>query len=199
MCMALGLAGMAQAAPKLQSPVMLQDVPASKAPQASTSQAPPPAAKPSQGAVWAVRCPFDFADASPKARPRAGPPGDEALGPHGVKRVTRHSGFWSFGLACLGAGLCVPSAPQAAWLAMPSLVALVGGAHQDYRHRRGEGGYLPAAYDAATSNVPFVALLSGAQGDVSDALRALLAEVKQSNALLGAGAAAVWVLRQLVR
>ena len=62
------------------------------------------------------------------------------------------------------------------------------------------GGFLFfGAYDAATSNVPFVALLSGAQGDVSDALRALLAEVKQSNALLGAGAAAVWVLRQLVR
>ena len=115
----------------------------------------------------------------------------------GIKRVSRHSGFWSFGLACLGGALAVRSAPQAAWLAMPSVVALVGGAHQDYRHRRGQGGHLPPAYEAATSNVPFVALLSGAQGPLLEALSKLADETKLLNAGAGALAAALWTLRRV--
>lgn len=39
----------------------------------------------------------------------------------------------------------------------------MGTQHQDYRHRRGIGGKLDFDLDASTSNIPFVALLSGKQ------------------------------------
>ena len=79
---------------------------------------------------------------------------------------------------------------------MPTLVALIGGAHADSRHRRGQGGYLSPELDRATSNVPFVAMLCGGQGRPSDALSALAAELKLGNATAGAAAAAVWILRR---
>ena len=89
----------------------------------------------------------------------------------------------------------VPSLPQAAWLAMPTAVALIGGAHSDSRKRRGMGGTLPPELDAVTSNAPFVAMLSGAQGGVLAAFSALVSELKTGNALAGAGMAALWALR----
>ena len=88
-----------------------------------------------------------------------------------------------------------PSLPQAAWLAMPTAVALIGGAHSDSRKRRGMGGTLPPELDAVTSNAPFVAMLSGAQGGVLAAFSALVSELKTGNALAGAGMAALWALR----
>ena len=39
-----------------------------------------------------------------------------------------------------------------------------------------QGGQLPPKYEAATSNVPFLAMLSGAQGPVADAFASLAAE-----------------------
>ena len=82
---------------------------------------------------------------------------------------------------------------------MPCAVAFIGGSHQDYRHRRGQGGQLPPEYDALTSNLPFVAMLSGAQGPVADVFAALASELKQSNALIGASVALLWTLRLAVR
>ena len=169
---ALGLTGMSQTLPRLQMPVRV----------ASPSQDPlaPAAERPS----FEIGCPFDF-----KPEEAAGP------GPHGLSRVSRHPLFWSLAGVCLGAAAMVPSLPQAAWLAMPTAVALIGGAHSDSRHRRGVGGKLSPELDAVTSNAPFVALLSGAQGGVSASLSALASELKTSNALAGVGLAALWALR----
>ena len=171
---ALGLAGMSQMLPAIQNPVRV----------AATSQDPlAPAERPS----FEIGCPFDF-----KPSEAAGP------GPHGLSRVSRHPTFWSLACVCLGAAAMVPSLPQAAWLAMPTAVALIGGAHSDSRKRRGmakNGGKLTPELDAVTSNVPFIAMLSGAQGGLLAAFSALTSELKMGNALAGTGVAALWALR----
>lgn len=138
------------------------------------------------GGGWKVRCPFDFTDNKDTTSPV-----------HGLERITRHPGLWSFGLLGLGNALLVPSLPQRAWLVMPMMVAIVGGAHTDSRFRRGMGGTLSKEYDEATSNVPFVALLSGAQGKVSDVLSDFVGnEVKPLNAMIAVGLSGLWVLRK---
>ena len=168
---ALGLAGMSQSLPRIQMPLRV----------AATSRDPlAPAERPS----FEIGCPFNFKPVAP-----------EGPGPHGLSRVSRHPTFWSLACVCLGAAAMVPSLPQAAWLAMPTAVALIGGAHSDSRKRRGMGGTLPPELDAVTSNAPFVAMLSGAQGGVLAAFSALVSELKTGNALAGAGMAALWALR----
>ena len=173
---AFGLASAAQFLPKLQIPVKrVEDVAQPTAPAGAPASA---------SAAWSVRCPFDFTKA-------AATDGD-VFGP---TRISRHLGLWSFASVCLGAAVVVPSAPQAACLSMPTLVALIGGAHTDSRHARGMGGELPSEVAARTSNVPFVALLTGAQGSVGGALRALADETKVLNAACAAVAAALWACR----
>ena len=173
---AIGLAGLAQSAPKLQLPFARKQAPAAHAEAAA------PAAEAAPPIAFSVRCPFDFA---------------KHEGLHGAQRVSRHASLWSFAAVCLGAAAITPALPQAVCLAMPCAVALLGGAHHDSRQRRGMGGELPAELDAATSNVPMLALLSGAQGDVPTALRALGDETKWINAGLGAALAVLSVLRHV--
>ena len=134
---------------------------------------------------WKVRCPFDFTDNKDTSNPV-----------HGLERITRHPGLWSFGLIGLGNALLIPSIPQRAWLAMPAMVALIGGAHTDSRFRRGMGGSLSKEYDEATSNVPFVALLTGAQGNVLDVMKDFSGEVKPLNAAIALGVSGLWVMRR---
>ena len=174
---AFGLAAMAQRLPKLQVPV-------TAAPSSASGEG---AVQQTSGGLR-VQCPFDFGDKGSSDGP----------GPHGLSRVTRHPGFWSLGTVCLGAAVAVPSVPQALWLCGPAMVALIGGAHADFRHRRGMGGSLSAELDASTSNVPFAAMLSGAQGGVAEAFTALTQELKLSNASLGA-AVALWLAVRRVR
>jgi len=163
---AVGFAGLAQALPELQTPVV--------------------GGPDGRAGGFVVRCPFNLLDKR----------GDAADGEvRGAIRVTRHPGFWAFGLSCLGGAATVPSLPQAAWLSMPAVVALIGGAHADYRHRRGLGGSLPPETEAVTSLVPFVAMLSGAQGNVAAAFSALFSEIKASNAAAGVAFAAIRALR----
>ena len=66
-------------------------------------------------------------------------------------------------MTALGAAVATPLLPEACFLSMPALVALVLGEHQDYRYRRGMGGTLRPELDARTSNVPLLALLCGRQ------------------------------------
>jgi uncharacterized membrane protein len=59
-------------------------------------------------------------------------------------------------------------------------MALVGGAHQDYRFRNNSGGSLTPAREAVTSLLPFGALLTGSQSwssvyDESKGLNAVVA------------------------
>lgn len=187
MCLSLGLGMASQIPPKLQIPVHFvpendtENTIATSAAVVDTDATTTTA--PAQSG-WKVRCPFDFTDNKDTNSPVV----------HGLERITRHPGLWSFGLLGLGSAFLVPSLPQRVWLMMPSMVALIGGAHTDSRFRRGMGGELSPEYDRATSNVPFVALLSGAQGNVLEVLNDFKSEVKPLNAALAVGTAGLWVI-----
>lgn len=58
----------------------------------------------------------------------------------------------------------------------PMIFALVGGAHQDARYRRGSGQLLTPEVEAKTSLLPFGGLLAGAQDKT-----ALVEELKWTN------------------
>lgn len=183
---ALGLAGLVQALPKLQVPVAMVSTGGASAVAVEPSRQGSTPAAPAR--AWAVRCPFDFAADKNKDPSEV----------RGADRVSRHLGLWSFGLTCLGEAMVVSSIPQAAWLTMPTLVALIGGAHADSRYARGMGGDpLPAAMADRTSNIPFLAMLSGAQG--RDAFAALFDEAKMLNAACATAVAALWAVRRLAR
>lgn len=180
---ALGLAGLAQALPKAQIPVVYQGSVDGSVGGSAAASSMEPTPQPVKSA-FKIRCPIDFkAEASADGSAR------------GADRVTRHVGLWSFAFVCLGEALAVASVPQAAWLAMPTLVALFGGAHTDSRHARGIGGVLSPEREAQTSNLPFWAILSGKQG--SGAMSSFLAEAKLLNAGAAAAIAALWMLRRL--
>jgi len=190
---ALALGMVSQSAPKLQIPVHLVD--GGEAPAAAAASTAPMASA-SGGSKWKVRCPFDFSDSKSQT---GVPKGTRQQADHlaGLDRITRHPGLWSFGLLGLGNALLVPSIPTRIWLSMPAMVALIGGAHTDSRHRRGMGGELCKQVDDVTSNVPFLAMIMGSQdGGVWQSFQALGDEVKVLNAALAAGGAALWVARR---
>jgi uncharacterized membrane protein len=114
-----------------------------------------------------------------------------ADGIYGTKRITRHDNFWSLGLLGLGTALGTPFATEVIMFSMPALFALVGGAHQDYRFRRGSGGQLAPEVDAVTSHLPFGALLTGQQD-----WNALARELKWTNASLAVALAVMLALKR---
>lgn len=136
---ALALAGMAQLGPRFQVPVALvkeggHSTSGSASASASTQAVvgPTPPAAPTAATKLTVRCPMDF-------RPRDMP----ADGVFGINRISRHPMLWCLSFLGLGAALTTPFAAEVAFYAMPTMFALIGGAHQDYRFRRGQGGSLP--------------------------------------------------------
>ena len=196
---ALALGMVSQSAPKLQIPVHLVDggsTDDNAAAAAAGAPTAPTAPTSGGGSQWKVRCPFDFSDSkSQTGVPKGTKQQADQLA--GLDRITRHPGLWSFGLLGLGNALLVPSIPTRIWLSMPAMVALIGGAHTDSRHRRGMGGELCKEVDEVTSNVPFLAMIMGRQeGGVLQSFRALGDEVKVLNAALAAGGAALWVARR---
>lgn len=112
------------------------------------------------------QCPLDFT-----------PPDIPADGIYGLTRVSRHANFWSLGLLGVGTALGSPFITHVVMFTFPMVFAFIGGAHQDYRHRRNSGGTLDTEKDAVTSNVPFLALLTGKQE-----WSKLAEETKQGNA-----------------
>jgi len=198
---ALALGMVSQSAPKLQIPVQLVDGGSSSSSSATAdantdTTAQVKSAPASGGSRWKVRCPFDFSDSkSQTGVPKGTRQQADQLA--GLDRITRHPGLWSFGLLGLGNALLVPSIPTRIWLSMPAMVALIGGAHTDSRHRRGMGGELCKEVDEVTSNVPFLAMIMGRQdGGVVQSFQALGDEVKILNGALAAGGAALWVARR---
>ena len=206
--LALGMAS--QSAPKLQIPVELvgggsDDRPAASGSISGSDPATgrgAPAATRESGSRFKIRCPFDFTDSRSQTGVAKGTPAQlradgQTVDLHGLDRVTRHPGLWSFGLLGLGNALLVPSIPTRLWLSMPAVVALIGGSHTDSRHRRGMGGQLCEQVDEVTSNIPFLAMLMGRQdGGVVDSFVALGDELKVLNGALAAAAAALWVARR---
>lgn len=192
LCFGLGLTMASQIPPKIQIPVEFvtstganenNTIATSAASETLVGAAQPTEEKEGGGGGWKVRCPFDFTDNKDTNSPV-----------HGLERITRHPGLWSFGLLGLGSAFLVPSIPQRVWLAMPTMVALIGGAHTDSRFRRGMGGELSEEYDRMTSNVPLLAMLSGAQGNVIDVMNDFSSEIKPLNAALAVVTAGLWVM-----
>ncbi|RYY84978.1 hypothetical protein EON63_08185, partial [archaeon] len=167
---ALGLAGLSQLAPALQVPVAFRSdavqpnpVPSMSSNSLNTSQS----AQQPEHKMY-VRCPIDF-------RPK-----QSEDGIYGIERITRHPALWFGALTLLGPALVTPYMAHVSMCTFPTLFALIGGEHQDYRYRRGSGGMLPPEVDSVTSNVPFAAFIRGKQS-----LQKLLDEVKWTNAALG--------------
>ena len=183
-CLSLGLGIVSQMPPKLQIPVEYRG--GSDGLRPTTVGTITNNTEDGESAGFKVRCPFDFTD-------NKNPDSNSVTG---LERISRHPGLWSFGLIGLGQALLVPSVPQRAWLAMPLLVALIGGAHTDSRYKRGMGGTLQESYEKQTSNIPFAAVLSGKQGDFFSVCSDLSREIKPLNAALAVGVAGVWVLRR---
>jgi len=171
---AAGLIGASQMAPKLQIPVGYGPAEPSSGPLASADPS-------TSSSKLQVKCPFDFT-----------PTPDSPV--YGLNRVSRHPGLWSFAFLGLGSAAATASVPQALCLAGPVLVAVAGGAHQDSRFRRGLGGSLPPDVDAKTSNVPFLAMVTGAQGE--GAFSGLAKELKPLNAAAAVAVAAGFALRR---
>jgi len=167
----LGLAGFSQMLPRLQVPIITEGTSFEGSSRGASSR---------QDSSLRVRCPMDF---TPSDVPQDGI--------YGVKRVTRHPSFWSLGFLGLGSALATPFATEALMFSMPTIFALVGGAHQDYRYRRNLGGELSPEVDAVTSNVPFVALSTGKQSWV-----ALGEELKWTNVALALFTSALLALRR---
>ena len=180
--LSLGTFLISQVPPKLQIPVELTQ---GGGRVESTNEVPEATTTDKEGFSLQVRCPFDFTDNKDPSGPV-----------HGIERVTRHPGLWSFGLMGMGVALLTPSLPQRAWLAMPAFVALIGGAHTDSRFRRGLGGELPPERDNVTSNIPFRAIVNGSQGNVLDVARDMSDEVKPLNAAIAIGLSGLFVLRR---
>lgn len=130
-----------------------------------------------------VRCPFDFTD---KREP------DAKL--YGLERITRHPGLWSMAFVFAGNAFLQTSLPLQLWWMGPTAIAWLGGMHSDSRFRRGMGGTLDPHYDSVTSNVPFVAMLTGRQGAIGKAANDLFQEIKPLNAAMAATAATFWIM-----
>lgn len=90
--LSVGLVMASQAAPKMQIPVTL-------ASSSSTSS--------STLSSLSVRCPFDFSDKNHN---------DFVGGSvHGLDRISRHPGLWSFGLMGMGQAFLAPNIPRRIW------------------------------------------------------------------------------------
>jgi hypothetical protein len=178
-------------------------------PQQQRQQQPPPGS-------WklSVQCPFDFSD---KYKDNGGSNNSTMV--TGVDRVSRHVGLWSLGLLSASqAALIIPStaATVAAsattatsspamlfaalwslrlWWCGPIAVAWLGGMHTDSRFRRGLGGTLDPIIDSQTSNLPFLAMMTGKQGSPYYAFANLVgSELKPLSAVMATAVATVWIL-----
>lgn len=184
----VGLVCLSQLAPKFQMPVMLDSK--NNTDEISTTikpTQPTPSNENSTPVTSAyslrIRCPMDF---KPKDVPTDGI--------YGLERVSRHAVFWSLGLACAGQACYTLFLPELVMFTFPLVFAAIGTEHQDYRYRRGSGGLLTNQYEAATSNIPFAALIQGKQS-----WSQLLDETKMLNAGIAVGLATIRLLKVIRR
>lgn len=169
MCMSVGLVMASQVAPTFQVPVSFSEGPAGNVKM-----------------NLQVRCPFDFNDKRLES--------NDPYGARGLERISRHPGLWSFGLMGMSQSLLAPTIPLQIWWLGPALVAWLGGSHTDSRFRRGMGGTLHPEYDCQTSNIPFLAMITGKQNGCWEGLGK---ELKPLNAALAVLASSAWILRRI--
>ena len=164
-CMSLGLIMASQALPKMQIPFMI----AQTTPSSSSYK-------------FQVRCPFDFSDKDTIDIEHV----------RGLERITRHPGLWSLGLVGMGNAFLQSTIPLRIWWFGPASIAWLGGMHSDSRFRRGMGGTLDPYYESQTSNLPFVAMVTGKQGSCT--FGELVKEIKPLNAAVATAVATLWVV-----
>lgn len=181
-----GLAGLMQFAPTFQVPVKWGGEEEIRHEDAAAGILVAPH---SAALTMSVRCPIDFA-ADKKNLERTSSP--DSL--YGMERVSRHPQLWSLGIFCIGRAVPALYYPEVAFWSLPLVWAYLGGAHQDYRHRRKSGGVLTPEKDAMTSNVPFVAMLQGKQS-----FDLWKEETKWVNAGIGGTAALAMMALRLTR
>jgi len=180
-----GLVGFSQLLPPLQLPVAVTRTPTPV--EEDRAHIHPPvgsdAAKSTQSIAAPLglqaRCPIDF-DHSRRLE------GKEVSG---MKMITRHPVLWSMAFCGLGSALGATLATEVCFGVFPAAMALIGGAHQDIRHRR--SGELSHERDKVTSHLPFAALLTGHQSWAS-----LTDEIAWGNAGLACGLGALLSLRR---
>jgi hypothetical protein len=186
--LSLGLVMALQVAPKMQLPVSIITTTTSNNNN-------------NGGIQIKVRCPFDFSDRRLPRSQYHHHHDDPVL--FGMERITRHPGLWSFGFIGLGQSFLAGNIPLRIWWMGPMAVAWLGGWHTDSRFRRGMGGTLPPLYDCQTSNIPFVAMITGKQqgnnnnnNSSNDCWGQLLKEMKPLNAAIGIAMSMLWILRR---
>jgi len=192
-CTSMGLIMASQAFPKLQIPVEYTTASSLNTTNASASASvgplPTNTTTTSTGGSWKVRCPFDFTDSKMQQD------GYDNADVWGLERISRHPGLWSFAFLTAGQAALATSVGYQVWWTMPSLVALVGGSHTDSRYRRNLGGTMDPTYDEQTSNIPFLALFMGKQGNPFQVLSNFITkELKPLNAILATMVATTFVL-----
>jgi len=173
--MSVGLVMASQVAPTFQIPVSIPNGHDNLSDNSSN-----------QKLNFQVRCPFDFADK------RSETSSDNDI--RGLERISRHSALWSFGLVGMSQSFIAPTIPLQIWWLGPAFVAWLGGNHTDSRFRRGIGGTLSPEYECQTSNVPFLAMISGKQNCGWEGLGK---EIKPLNAALGVAASSIWILHRM--
>ena len=177
-----GMLCFSQLLPKFQVPIALDnnnkeqsDVlsPINKSSQAVSNQVEDTSSSTQSKArfTFKARCPMDF-----RSKPDLPP---DAV--YGVERITRHANLWALASLGVGTALVTPFLVNSMFYAGPILLATVGTAHQDSRFRRNMGGTLSPEKESITSNIPFLALLSGRQD-----WNQLYNEIKWLNGGLGA-------------
>lgn len=179
-CQSVGLIGLSQLFPTFQNPFVFHPAPAALDGSRVSSSAASAVVVPK---AFTIRCPMDF---RPKDHSTDG-------SVHGMERVSRHATFWSVGLVCLGRAITAVCLPEIVMFSFPAAFAWIGGAHQDSRFVRGIGGSLSEEKRAATSNVPFAAVLAGRQS-----VAALRDELKTTNAGLAIGLSLVMTCRKFL-
>ena len=158
-----GMLCFSQLLPKLQVPIALDS--GSKKEQASSSNSESiqdhsiraleesPKTQSQAKFTFKARCPMDF-----RSKPDLSP---DAV--YGIERITRHSNLWALASLGVGTALVTPFLVESMFYAGPILLATIGTAHQDSRFRRNMGGSLSPEKESITSNIPFLALISGRQ------------------------------------
>eukprot|EP01041_Mallomonas_annulata_P008554 gene8555-17644_t len=182
----LGLIGFSQLGPKLQNPFILSPSVRGTKNEKETINSPIKGEAEKLPKIMGItlQCPIDFKGSHSGSHSE----GDIV----GLERVTRHPVLWSLAAICLGRAATAHFVTEAVAFSFPTIWAVIGGAHTDYRHRRGWGGYLSPDKDARSSNVPFMALATGRQS-----WEALGVEVKWTNAALAVTAASLIALRRM--
>lgn len=107
----------------------------------------------------------------------------------GVERISRHPSLWALGVFGMGYAASAVYLTEFCFGAFPVVFTIIGGAHQDHRHRA--DGKLTPERDALTSHMPFGALIEGRQSWTE-----LQKEVKWENMAVGASVAMLLFMRR---